>query len=57
MATEKSIYINAPFPEGTHEEIRERAFREKKSKGQLVVELATAKLNEEPKKPEEEAKP
>lgn len=52
MATEKLVYINAPFPESTHEVIREKAFKERKSKGQVVVELAHAKLGIKPKKAE-----
>lgn len=44
MATEKILYINVPFPESTHEMIREKAFKSRKSKGQMVVDLVHAKL-------------
>lgn len=49
MATEKPIYVNAPLPPRTHEEVRKRAFRERKSKGQLVVEFVHAQLGITPK--------
>jgi hypothetical protein len=49
MATEKILYINVPFPESTHEMIREKAFKSRKSKGQTVLDLVHAKLGIKPK--------